>query len=259
MIPYSGILSAPSEEEIERKLSDQIDVDGIENVCSDNMLSSVYFAGEEEYVVKVITSLDYRYQAMLTRFRNVAFSYQLGLKPFMIPQSPRHIVERQADHLNRMVSAGINSASPLHTASFEDFSILLMDKIHYGKKFDTVFNGDDAKMWVREFFKTVNQIHNNDILHGDIQTNNILLSESEVHLIDPMPMKSSQACELYDIGCALSVACEVLEDKEVIEIAESKFDNNKVTESSKIIPLIIMQQSHKYSSLSIKKKLNKNG
>ncbi len=140
-------------------------------------------------------------EAVLFKDRGTIIKERLS-KEYRLPhldQSLRQFrTRREAKILQRLEE--LNFPAP-HLQEFSDKRMsLIMDFIPGEKLKDVLNSGDSCKELAEKIGQLVSRLHNNDIIHGDLTTSNMILKENgDMHFID----------------FGLSVFSEKVEDKAV--------------------------------------------
>lgn len=261
---WSDYLGSVDRDAVENVINEEIQAEtgsppqNIDLIEGENKLSDA-FNVDNNYIVKIIMDGHYRYHKIIISLRNYGLSPYGGLNLFEPYESHKDMAKYEFDKLKEMERSDIPVPTPVSVVSQDNFSLLMMEMLNDPLEFNEITDNSDAVRFTKSLFTQVNRMHSRNIAHGDIQTDNVLISDDQMYFIDPSSINANvndNTWRHYDIGSALVTATSVIDESMVAEIAPKYFEKDALRESLRILPLICIQWGHDFEANKIRNELD---
>lgn len=234
----------------------QLDDPKIRKLNGDHKLSNVYILNDA-YIMKIVTKRHVEYHRLLTLFWNASLQY-IGCDNFFESfECPYDMVEHEYTTMEDMRDVmSVYSPKPIAYADYADCGVIISEYISDSEPFGNT-HGNTAVELTEKLFNSVSNLHSANIPHGDLQQDNILVSENNVYIIDANHInKCEPNYKYYDIASVISTASRVIGAEKSIELAKKYFANEDIKKCKKFIDIIVIQFGHDANKKVIKSEID---
>lgn len=220
----------------------------IKEIGEDNRLSTVYSA-DNKYIVKLVTLRDLELHRLMSFLWSKSIKHITGDNLFEAYSSPYMMVKYEYDILNNIYSniKKINVPEPVYIGDRQKIGVLIIEKIDNINDFSEVKK--NKYELINKLYSTINTLHKNNIIHGDLHTNNIFVKNSEnIIIIDPTKIDNSMLNHgiNYDIACSIASVSKIVDYNESVRIARKYFNDERLIEASKYMKPISLQFGYNF-------------
>ena len=218
--------------------------ENITEIGETNRFSLAYNV-DSKYVVKIVTPTHKRMHNMFAEFKNIMFAPYMDNPWFDTFISTTEMVTHEYAITKKLYSLGY-SPEPVHASQ----NTTLNSGIYVTKYIDftevAMFSLDqDMYPLISELFAMINTLHENNIAHGDLQPDNVLVYKNSVSLIDPANINIHSNYKVFDIASALSVAYIIGSPELCLSTAREHFSEEELEDSTELLRLVGMQLGYK--------------
>ncbi|SNZ13246.1 RIO1 family protein [Natronoarchaeum philippinense] len=254
-----GTVEWPELEEIGAELARRADRESVKVsfLDADNWLSTPLVV-EDRWFVKVITPQNAFVHAVLTGARN-AGAFSSGTPGFFGRfDGPVEMARHELDATREMRRIGLNAPAPVEVFEFDDFGILVLE---YLEDFRTL---DDLSVAAKreradELFEALSRMHDNELAHGDLRAENVLIADDELYFIDATYVREDglASARSYDLACALAVLAPTIGARDAIEAAISHYSTEDVLAAREFLDFVKMRPDHDFDAALVKGEIEK--
>lgn len=235
-----------------------LDNPNIRELTGDNKLSNV-FVIDEKYLIKIVTRRHVEYHRLLTLFWNTSLYYAQSDNFFVSFDDAYDMVQHEYEISKKINDLDIPSPKPIEYIDYNKCGMIILEYIPNTKQFGDL-NKDDSNIdaITHELFECILTLHEANIPHGDLQQDNILISnDNQIYIIDANNIDNNNIeYQYYDIASIISTVSIVLEPKKTIKIAQNYFDKKDIKKSKNFIDVINLQFGHNADSAKIKAEID---
>jgi len=250
------IMESDIQDIIELSITDFLDISNptIEKLTGDNKLSNVYVI-DNKYLIKIVTRRHVEYHRLLTIFWNASLSYSRCDSFFEPFDSPYEMVKQEYMMAEKMRDTDIKTPKPINYGEYSDCGVIILEYIPNAIQFGDI-NTDNSIDMAHMLFSEVKKLHDKNIAHGDLQQDNILISNDELYIIDANNINNNVTeYKYYDIASVIATASKVLNSEKSINIARKYFSDESIKKSVDFIDIIAIQSGHDTNRSKIKKEI----
>lgn len=238
---------------IEHSLDENISYvpSNIEPIGDTNKLSLSYKV-DDKYIVKVVTMRHLELQRIFSHFWNISIIANSTGRIFGTYRTPKDMVEYEYNTINEMIEYGIKAPEPIFYTEHKKTGIIGIEYIDNFVEYRNIDEGNFVN-YTSELYEIVKLMHKFNIAHGDIQSDNILIHNDEVYLIDPTKIiLDNREYKRYDLACSIATATTKMDYETSVNLALDYFDKNEVEKSLNYIPSIMLQLGYDFNVENLK-------
>lgn len=243
---------------ISKSVNDMLNIDDpeIESLDTEgNKLSNVFII-DGDYFLKIVTRRHVEYHRLLTVFWNTSLLYTRSNNFFKSFDSPYEMVQFEYELTNKMINANVNTPKPINYGNYNDCGVIILEYIPAAIQFGDI-EGDLRYEMAHKVYEMVSKLYAQGIPHGDLQQDNILISDGELYIIDSNNIDTRYIeSHYYDIASVILTVSSVIEPEMSVQIAQEYFSKQDIKESSKFIDILTVQFGHDANRTKIKSKIN---
>ena len=246
-------------ERVARTLADRYDreVVRVEFLEADNWLSTPCVV-DGDLFVKIVSRQNAFVHALLTAGRNVG-AVSAGTGGFFDRfDTPRAMVEHEYEATKRMREIGINAPRPIEAFEVNGLGVLVLE---YLPEFETLESVSESTLeaLAPELFEMLATLHENDLAHGDLRAENILLCDDELYFIDVTSVHEDRVDETtaYDLACALAVLEPRIGARAAVEAASSVYGSADLLAARRFLDFVRLRPDHEFDSTTLRSELEK--
>ncbi len=243
-------------DEVVRRYGEGTAATTVEAMDADNWLSTPAVV-DGEWFLKVISPRNSRVHTLLTASRNVgAFSSgSEGL--FERFETPLSMAEHEFETTRRMRELGVNAPEPVATFEHEDLGVLVFRYLPSFRTFDEL-SPAEAGAFGHDLFGALARLHADGIVHGDLRSENVLVADDELHLIDATAIGGAfDDGAAYDLACALGVLEPAVGARGAVRVAMETCSTNQLLEARDFLDFVALRPDHELDPTDLKAEIEK--
>ncbi|MDG5775078.1 RIO1 family regulatory kinase/ATPase [Haloarculaceae archaeon H-GB11] len=224
---------------------------------TDNWLSTPFVINDKLFV-KVVSAQNSMVHALLTAGRNLG-AFSSGREGFFEHVGdPVQMAEHELDATRRMRDLGVNAPEPLEAFEHEGLGVLVLE---YLPEFRTLcdLDGEEVAEHAVELFALLSKMHDASLAHGDLRSENVLVSQGELYFIDATSVREDGIADArsYDLACALAVLAPLMGGREAVAAALEVYDEEELLAASEFLDFISMRPDHDFEVTGIRGEIEK--
>jgi tRNA A-37 threonylcarbamoyl transferase component Bud32 len=229
----------------------------IEFLDADNWLSTPCVVNDQ-WFVKIVTDQNSWVHALFTGARNLG-AFTSGTEGFFEHSAgPVQMAEHELEATERMRDIGLNVPAPVDSFEVDGMAVLVME---YLPDFDTFDDIDTAAVerHAPEVFEELAAMHDNQLAHGDLRGENVLVHDDEVYFIDATTVDEEAMADSrsYDLACALAALEPLIGAKESVAAAAGFYSSEELLEAREFLDFVNMRPDHDFDSVGVKGEIEK--
>ncbi len=243
---------------IEEVSKNQLDIANPDVIELDkrNKLSNVYVINNK-YFVKIITRRHVEIHRILTVLWNNSLITIDNRRFFKSFKNPSEMIQHESEMSKRLQNAGIKTPKVIHFSEYYNCGVIVSEYLENPKQFKEV-KDDNTKKFVKQLFMDLKLMHENNIPHGDLQQDNVLISGDELYIIDVNNIdETNESYKYYDIASAMATSSINMSEEDVISIAKNTFSRKSIIKSKEFLDVITLQLGHDANSRQLKNEIEK--
>lgn len=223
----------------------------IEPIGDTNKLSLSYKV-DNKYIVKVVTMRHLELQRIFSHFWNISILPNSTDLIFGTYRTPKDMVQYEYNTINEMIDCDIKVPDPIFYTEHEKTGIIGIEYIDNFVEYEDIDKGNFVD-YTSELYKNVKIMHESNIGHGDIQSDNILIYNDQVYFIDPTKIiLDNEEYKRYDLACSIATATTKIDYETSVNLALDYFDRDEVERSLEYIPSIMLQLGYDFNIINLK-------
>jgi serine/threonine protein kinase len=229
----------------------------IEPLEANNWLSTPAVVGEELFV-KVITPQNALVHAFLTAGRNLGV-FSSGAEGFFERfDTPVEMAEHELEATRRMYAEGVNVPEPLEAFEFEGLGVLVLEYLPEMEALDELESARVADL-APDLFATLARMHEAGIVHGDLRSENVLVADGELYVIDATKVRevAIEDASAYDVACALAVFEALVDARTAVESATGTVDDEGLLAAETYLDFVNIRPDHDFDAVALKAEIEK--
>lgn len=209
-----GNVAWPRLETVVRELMARYDRESarVRFLDADNWLSTP-FVLDDEFFVKVMSRQNSIVHAVFTTGRNLA-AFSAGTEGFFEHYAnPFQMAEHELTATERMREVGVNAPEPVEALEIDDLGVLVLEYLDGFEPLGDV-GPERATELAPALFENLAMLHRNNLAHGDLRAENVLVLDEELYFIDATKLREDEIPESisdaresarqYDLASALA-------------------------------------------------------
>jgi serine/threonine protein kinase len=225
-----GTVPWDSLEAVAREMADRYDEPTVRVsfLDADNWLSTPCVMNDR-WFVKVVSGQNALVHALFTGARNLG-AFSSGREGFFEPfDGPVEMAEHEHIATQKLRDLELNAPKPLEAFEVDGLGVLVLEYIPEFTPLDQLPPAD-VEGHAAALFEALALMHNNDVAHGDLRGENVLVSNDELYFIDATNVAENGIANAraYDLASALASLEPIIGASTVVELA---VDNYTVGES----------------------------
>jgi tRNA A-37 threonylcarbamoyl transferase component Bud32 len=196
----------------------------VEFLDADNWLSTPCVMNER-WFVKVVTGQNALVHALFTGARNLGV-FSSGTEGFFEPfDGPVEMAEHELEATRKLREIGLNAPRPIETFEVDGLGVLVLEYLPDFEPLDQL-PADEVQAHAKELFEALAVMHENDVAHGDLRGENVLVYEDDLYFIDATNVSEDgiAGARAYDLASALSALEPLVGAKVAVEAALEHYD-----------------------------------
>lgn len=223
----------------------------------DNWLSTPCVI-DDEWFVKIVSRQNALVHALLTTGRNVG-AFSSGTEGFFDRfDTPLQMVEHEYEATERMRELGLNAPRPIDAFEVNGLGVLVLE---YLPEFRTVESLPDETVrdLAPDLFEMLHTLHDHDLAHGDLRSENILLCEGELYFIDATRLQAGRAGETraYDLACAMAVLEPRIGARETVKVAAATYGPADLLSAREFLDFVRLRPDHDFDTTQLRSEVEK--
>ena len=223
---------------------------------ADNWLSTPMVINDR-YFVKAISEQHSLLHAVLTTGRNVG-AFTSGTEGFFEHfGTPLEMAEHELEATRRMADVGLNVPEPKEAFEVEGLGVLVLDYVPTFRSFDEL-DGREVHAFAPTLFDALDRMHTAELAHGDLRSENVLVSNGDLYFIDATSVRDGIAeARAYDIACALGVLEPLIGPRETVSLAVGRLGIEALLEARDFLDFVTIRPDHDFDAAAVKGEIEK--
>jgi len=210
------------------------------------------------YFVKVISRQHSLVHTLLTAGRNLG-AFSSGSEGFFERfNTPLEMAEHEFEATRRMIEIGVNVPEPIEAFEHDGLGVLVME---YIPEFQTLDQAEEAtvRAFADDLFESLQSMHEAGFAHGDLRSENVLLSGGELYFIDATKVNSGAVddARAYDVACGLAVLEPLVGAGDAVDAAASAYDIAVLVTARDFLDFVSIRPDHRFDGVALKGELGK--
>jgi serine/threonine protein kinase len=229
----------------------------VEPLEANNWLSTPAVVGDTLFV-KVITPQNALVHAMFTAGRNLGI-FSSGTEGFFERfETPLEMAEHELAATRRMFDEGLNVPEPLEAFEFEGLGVLVLEFLPEMEPLDAQPTETVAAL-APTVFETLSRMHAAGIVHGDLRSENVLLANGELFVIDATKVTEGAIDEAraYDVACALAALESLVDARTAVAASRETVDADTLLSAENYLDFVNIRPDHDFDAVALKAEIEK--
>lgn len=226
-------------------------VESVALLEADNWLSTPIVVNEQ-WFVKVITARNSFVHGLLTTGRNLGVFASGNEGFFERFGTPIGMAEHELDATEAMRELGVNAPEPLEAFEYEGYGVLVLEYVADYDVLDAV-DSTTAAAVAPDLFAMLSQMHDADLVHGDLRAENVLVVDDELYFIDATKVDEDAIDEAraYDLACALAALEPLVGADVAVDAASESYDHEIFADAADYLGFVNVRPDHQFDSAAL--------
>lgn len=171
---------------------------------ADNWLSTPMVI-DEEWFVKIISPRNALVHGIFTGARNVGALASAGDGFFEHSAGPVEMAAHEIRATRRMRSIGLDAPEPVESFEVDGLGVVVLEYLDDFTTLDAL-PARDVQRLVPALFADLATMHRNDLAHGDVREENVLVRDGDLYFIDATMVDENglENARAYDVASTLA-------------------------------------------------------
>lgn len=229
----------------------------IKSIGEVNKLSLSYVI-DDKYMGKVVTLRHLELHRIFSKFWNLTVFPNTDEKMFGSYKSPYDMVKHEYMTLKELDDINIKVPEPIVCTKHKKVGVLITEFINNSIEYRNIKDHSDIIKYTNKMYEYTKRMHDKNIGHGDIQSDNLLINDKNAYLIDPTYIiYDNDEYKLYDIACSIATASTKLDYEESLEIATNYFSKSNIKNCVKYIKSIMLQLGYDLKIIKLREEIER--
>ena len=215
---------------------------------ADNWLSTPMVV-DDRWFVKVISKQNSIVHGLFTTGRNLGV-FSSGTEGFFEHfDTPVEMAEHELVATERMREIGLNAPEPVEAFEVDGLGVVVLEYLPTFRTLDELDAESEADL-APGLFAALSTMHDNDLLHGDLRAENVLICDGEIYFIDATSVTEGKASDAksYDVACALGALEPLIGGKRTVDAARSAFTPEELLAAARFLDFVNIRPDHDFDA-----------
>ena len=223
---------------------------------ADNWLSTPCVV-DEDWFVKIISPRNAFVHALFTGARNLGAVTAGGEGFFERAAGPVEMARHELEATRRMQEIGVNAPEPIEAFEVNGLGVVV---IEYLEDFTTLdaLPADAVESYAVELFDALSTMHANDLAHGDLREENVLVHDDQLFFIDATNVDEERIddARAYDVACALGALEPHIGASAAVSAAAQFYPESDLWEVADFLPFVNLRPDHDFNPGTVRHAIN---
>jgi serine/threonine protein kinase len=253
-----GTLPWETAEAVGREVASRYDreVVRVEFLEAENWLSTPLVV-DRRWFVKVITDRNAFVHAVFTGARNLGV-FSSGTEGFFEHfENPGEMAAHELAATEKMRAAGVNAPEPLEAFEIEGVGVLVMDYLDGFRSLEACPPAEIRSL-LPALFEALGTMHRNEIIHGDLRAENVLVVDDEIYFIDATAVRTGAVpqARAYDVASALGTLEPLVGAKDAVAAAYEQYGIDVLLDAVDYLDFVNIRPDHDFDAAAVKGEIN---
>lgn len=248
-----GTLDWDRLELVAREIADRYDrrVVRVTFLEADNWLSTPLVV-DEDWFVKVISPQNAFVHALFTGARNLGAFTAGGEGFFERSDGPVEMARHELEATRRMAEIGVNAPKPVEAFEVDGLGVLVMEYLDGFVTLDAL-PAQAVEEYADDIFESLSTMHENDLAHGDLREENVLVHDGELFFIDATNVDETgiEDARAYDLASALAALEPHIGAPAAVAAAARHVPQSALAESTNFLAFVNLRPDHDFDAAAV--------
>ncbi|EFW93306.1 hypothetical protein ZOD2009_05562 [Haladaptatus paucihalophilus DX253] len=254
-----GTIEWPRIEAVIREIAERYDREEVrvEFIDADNWLSTPCVV-DDEWFVKITTGQNSLVHALFTSARNLG-AFTSGTEGFFEHfAGPEEMAEHELEATRKMREIGLNVPAPIESFEYDDLGVLVMEYLPDFETFEQMPE-TEVRAYAPNLFAALSRMHENNLAHGDLRGENVLVANGEIYFIDATSVNGERIDEArsYDLACALASLTPLIGARDAVVPAREHYTAEELLAAREFLDFVNIRPDHDFDAASAKGEIEK--
>ncbi|WP_423744369.1 RIO1 family regulatory kinase/ATPase (plasmid) [Haladaptatus sp. SPP-AMP-3] len=254
-----GTIEWPRIEAVIREIAERYDREEVrvEFIDADNWLSTPCVV-DDEWFVKITTGQNSLVHALFTSARNLG-AFTSGTEGFFEHfAGPEEMAEHELEATRKMREIGLNVPAPIESFEYDDLGVLVMEYLPDFETFEQMPE-TEVRAYAPNLFAALSRMHENNLAHGDLRGENVLVAKGEIYFIDATSVNGERIDEArsYDLACALASLTPLIGARDAVVAAREHYTAEELLAAREFLDFVNIRPDHDFDAASAKGEIEK--
>ncbi|MFB6132621.1 MAG: RIO1 family regulatory kinase/ATPase [Halanaeroarchaeum sp.] len=219
---------------------------------ADNWLSTPCVM-DEDWFVKIVSPRNALVHALFTGARNVGAVTSGSDGFFERSEGPVEMARHELEATRRMIDVGVNAPEPIEAFEVDGLGVVVME---YLNDFTTLNDlpADVVEDYTDDVFASLSTMHENDLAHGDLREENVLVRDEQLYFIDATNVDEdgTEDARAYDVASALAALEPHVGAGAVVDAAARHYSPAELQEATNFLAFVNLRPDHDFDAGAVR-------
>ena len=212
----------------------------------------------DQWFVKIISPQNALVHALFTGARNLG-AFSSGSEGFFERfESPVEMAEHELEATRRIREIGLNAPEPVEAFEVDGLGVVVLSYLCDFELLDDL-DPNAIRDLVPELFHALATMHQNDLAHGDLRGENVLVRDGDVYFIDATAVsrEGMDQARAYDLASALASLEPHVGARIVVKAAAAEYDGEALLDAVDFLDFVNIRPDHDFDAAAVKGEVSK--
>ncbi|MFB6125084.1 MAG: RIO1 family regulatory kinase/ATPase [Halanaeroarchaeum sp.] len=218
---------------------------------ADNWLSTPCVVNDE-WFVKIVSPQNAFVHALFTGARNVG-AFTAGSEGFFErSEGPVEMAEHELAATRRMRDIGVRAPEPIEAFEVDGLGVVVLEYLDDFTTLDELPE-ETVRSYVDDLFATLAQMHENDLAHGDLREENVLVHDGDLYFIDATNVDDDAIddARAYDVACTLAALEPPVGADVAVTAAAEHYATSVLRDAVSFLAFVALRPDHDFDSWAV--------
>ena len=224
---------------------------------ADNWLSTPCVV-DDQWFVKIVSPQNALVHALFTGARNLG-AFSSGTEGFFEPfDGPVEMAEHELEATKRLNEMGVNAPDPIEAFEVDGYGVLVLEYLPEFRTLDAL-DDEDIEAHAPALFAALQKMHSNDLAHGDLRGENVLVHDGDLYFIDATNVSDEgiAGARAYDLASALAALEPRIGPGPAVDAAAEHYDSDALLDALDFLDFVNMRPDHDFDATAVKGEIEK--
>ncbi|MFB6070264.1 MAG: RIO1 family regulatory kinase/ATPase [Halanaeroarchaeum sp.] len=218
---------------------------------ADNWLSTPCVVNDE-WFVKIVSPQNAFVHALFTGARNVGAFTASGSGFFEHTAGPVEMAEHELEATRRMRDIGLHVPEPIEAFEVDGLGVVVLEYLEDFVTLDEL-PPETVADYADDLFAALSRMHDNDLAHGDLREENVLVHHGHLYFIDATNVDddATEDARAYDVACALAALEPHVGAPIAVHAAAEHYSREEMLEALNFLAFVNLRPDHDFDSSAV--------
>ena len=218
---------------------------------ADNWLSTPCVVNDE-WFVKIISPQNAFVHALFTGARNVG-AFTAGSESFFERSAgPVEMAAHELEATRRMNDIGLHAPEPIESFEVDGLGVVVLEYLDEFTTLDALSRAE-TEAYTGDLFAALATMHDNDLAHGDLREENVLVHDDDLYFIDATNVDADaiEDARAYDVASALAALEPHIGAHAAVTAAADHYEPAVLADALNFLAFVNLRPDHDFDAAAV--------